>query len=333
LIDKFLLETIMRAAAVQSFGAKVELAEVPKPHPEKGQILVKILVAAINPFDWKVADGILKDKAPHVFPLILGNDAAGIVEACGEGVIEFAVGDTIFGQFLHMPLGEGPYAEYARVPASNLLMKLPEGLDIYQAAALPTAGMTALQLVETIDAAKGATILIVGATGGVGSFAVQFAAARGFHVVATARADQSARMTKLGAAAIVDHTVAPLPEQIRRLYPEGLDGLIDLMSDASGFSALTAQVRPGGMALTTAFVSDDEQLQRLSLKGGNFELNADRHLLGRLVQETASGRLHVPVDRKIKLGDVPEVIEDSRRGRSAGKTLVLFDDERGLLNH
>lgn len=314
----------MRAAVVQSFGAKVEVAEIPKPHPEKGQILVKVLVAAVNPFDWKVADGILKGKAPHVFPLVLGNDAVGVVEACGEGVNEFAVGDTIFGQFLHMPLGEGPYAEYARVPASNLLLKLPDGLDIYQAAALPTAGMTALQLVETIDAPQGATILIVGATGGVGSFAVQFAVARGFNVIATARSTQSARMRELGAGVIVDHTIAPLPAQIRQLYPKGLDGLIDLMSDAADFSALAAQVRKGGAALTLAFVADDAELKRLSLKGGNFELDADRGLLERLVQKAVSGQLHVPVDRKIKLEEVPGVIESSRKGRSSGKTLIVL---------
>lgn len=314
----------MRAAVVQSFGAKVELAEIPRPLPEKGQILVRILAAAVNPFDWKVADGILKGKAPHVFPLVLGNDAAGIVEACGEDVHQFSVGDTVFGQFLHMPLGEGPYAEYARVPATNLLMRLPEGLDIYQAAALPTAGMTALQLVETIDAPEGATILVVGATGGVGSFVVQFAAERGFNVIATARSTQSARMSNLGAAAIIDHTRAPLPDQIRRLYPEGLDGLIDLMSGAADFSALAAQVRKGGAALTTAFVADENEVRKLSLKGGNFELAADRTLLDRLVQHISAGKIQVPVDRTISLEDVPQTIESSRQGRSAGKTLIVF---------
>lgn len=314
----------MRAAVVQSFGAKVELAEIPRPLPEKGQILVRILAAAVNPFDWKVADGILKGKAPHVFPLVLGNDAAGIVEACGEDVHQFAVGDTVFGQFLHMPLGEGPYAEYARVPATNLLMRLPEGLDIHQAAALPTAGMTALQLVETIDAPEGAAILVVGATGGVGSFVVQFAAERGFNVIATARFTQSARMSSLGAAAIIDHTLAPLPDQIRRLYPEGLDGLIDLMSGAADFSALAAQVRKGGAALTTAFVADEAQIQKLSLKGGNFELAADRALLDRLVQHKRAGQIQVPVDRTISLEETPQTIESSRQGRSAGKTLIVF---------
>jgi NADPH:quinone reductase len=314
----------MRAAAVESFGAKVELVDVPRPQAGKGQMLVKIRAAAINPFDWKVADGILKGKAPHVFPLILGNDAAGTVEFCGEGVTGFSVGDTIFGQFLHMPLGEGPYAEYARVPASNLLRKLPDTLDVLKAAALPTAGMTALQMVENLGLPEGATILIVGATGGVGSFAVQLASARGYRVIATARAAKAARMSGFGAIATIDHTVFPLPEQLRSLYPGGIDGLIDLMSDAAQFAALAAQVKKGGTAFTTAFVAGDSDLQQLSLQGGNFELSADQALLDRLVDHAAKGRLTVPVDRTISLEEVPATIEQSRKGRSSGKTLITF---------
>ncbi|MEP7456251.1 NADP-dependent oxidoreductase [Phyllobacterium sp. SB3] len=315
----------MRAAAVEAFGAKVELIELPKPEARSDQILVKISVAAINPFDWKVADGILKGKAPHVFPLVLGNDAAGVVEYCGEDVTGFSAGDTIFGQFLHMPLGEGPYAEYARVPASNLLKKLPEALDIFQAAALPTAGMTALQMVENLDLPEGATILVVGATGGVGSFAVQLGAAKGLKVVATARAGKAARMSEFGAVATIDHTASPVSEQIRQLYPEGIDGLIDLMSGDAEFSALASQVKKGGTAFTTAFVADDVQLKELSLKGGNFELSADHELLDRLIGHVASGHVTILVDRTISLDDVPEAIEESRKGRSAGKTLIKFD--------
>ncbi|MHC1550679.1 NADP-dependent oxidoreductase [Phyllobacterium sp. K27] len=314
----------MRAAAVQAFGGHVELVDVPKPQAKNDQLLVKISAAAINPFDWKVADGILKGKAPHVFPLILGNDAAGVVESCGEDVTGFSVGDMIFGQFLHMPLGEGPYAEYARVPASNLLIKLPDGLDVLQAAALPTAGMTGLQMVENLDLPKGSTVLIVGATGGVGSFAVQLAAARGLKVIATARAAKAGKMSEFGAIATIDHTASPVSEQLRQLYPDGIDGLIDLMSDAAEFSALAAQVKQGRTAFTTAFVADDSELQRLSLKGGNFEVSADHDLLRRLVDHVTAGRLTVPIDQIVSLEDVPENIEKSRAGRSAGKTLIKF---------
>ncbi|EJN02424.1 NADP-dependent oxidoreductase [Phyllobacterium sp. YR531] len=312
----------MRAAAVPSFGAKVELIEVTKPQPKNDQILVKILVAAINPFDWKVADGILEGKAPHVFPLVLGNDAAGIVESCGADVTNFSAGDTIFGQFLHMPLGEGPYAEYARVPASNLLKKLPGTLDILQAAALPTAGMTALQMIEQLELPKGSTVLIVGATGGVGSFAVQLASTLGLKVIATARAAKAAHMSEFGATATIDHTSSAVSEQLRQLYPEGIDGLIDLMSDAAEFSALASQVRKGGTAFTTAFVANDSELQKLSLKGGNFELSADHELLDRLVDHVVKGGVIVPVDKVISLDEVPETVEQSRKGRSAGKTLI-----------
>lgn len=315
----------MRAAAVESFGAKVELVELPKPQAKSDQILVKISVAAINPFDWKVADGIIKGKAPHVFPLVLGNDAAGVVEFCGEDVTSFSVGDTIFGQFLHMPLGEGPYAEYARVPASNLLKKLPETLDIFQAAALPTAGMTALQMIENLNLPKGATILVVGATGGVGSFAVQLGAAQGLKVIATARASKATRMAEFGAIVTIDHTSSLVSEQLRQLYPDGIDGLIDLMSDAEEFSALASQVKKGGTAFTTAFVADDAGLQKLSLKGGNFELVADHALLDRLTDHVVSGRVIVPVDQIISLEEVPANIEHSREGHSAGKTLIKFD--------
>jgi NADPH:quinone reductase-like Zn-dependent oxidoreductase len=312
----------MRAIAVDKVKGDPRLVEIPKPQPKPNQLLVKIATTAINPFDWKVADGILGDAMPYVFPLVLGQDAAGTVAAVGEKVSRFKAGDRVFGQFFHAPIGEGTFAEYAVVPETGAIAVLPKGVSEEIGAAMPTAGMTALALVEALELKPGAGVLIVGATGGVGSFATQLAAAKGYHVLVTAGPEDAERLRGLGAAETFDHQRGDLSAQMKDKYPQGIGGLIDLASGAPAFAVLAQLVHKGGPALTTVGAADANAMQTQGLRGGNFQLRANAQLLHTLAQTVESGRLTVPIEATIALEAVPAAIARSRAGHSKGKTVI-----------
>jgi NADPH:quinone reductase-like Zn-dependent oxidoreductase len=313
----------MKAVAVSAFRATPEVMELPKPEVRPGTLLIRVSAAGMNPFDWKMIDGILDGHVPHQFPLILGVDGAGIVEAVGEGVSRFKPGDRIYGQFIHNPIGEGSYAEYAIVPETAAITHAPSSIPLETAAAVPTSGMTAQQLLDHAGLQKGQTLLILGATGGVGSFAVQLAAAQGLHVIATAAGAGAAdRMRALGAALVIDYVKEPVAAQVKAAYPDGIDGLIDLMSNKENFSTLAGLVKKGGSAWTTAFVADSEALKARGIKGGNFETKSTPASLDQLTALIDSSKLHVPVEIVVALEDAPEALAKSRLGRAKGKTVI-----------
>jgi NADPH:quinone reductase-like Zn-dependent oxidoreductase len=313
----------MRAIAVDKLKGEPRLIDVSQPVPKPEQLLVKIDATAINPFDWKVSDGIMEGVMPAVFPLILGQDAAGTVTAVGNRVTRFKPGDKVFGQFFHPPVGEGTFAEYAVVPETAPLALLPPEINAAIAAALPTAGMTALAMIEALDLKPKARVLIVGATGGVGSFATQLAAAKGFQVLATASADEADRMRTLGASEVFEPRKGNLAEEIKRSHPDGIDGLIDLVSDGPALAALSEIVRNGGCVLTTVFTADEKALRGRGIRGGNFQLKSNSALLERLAETVKSGKLTVPIDSTISLEAAPAAIARSRAGHARGKTVIL----------
>ena len=179
----------MRAITVNEYGAAPALTEMPDPRPGSGQLLIRTEAAGMNPMDRTIANGGWKAQMPASFPLILGADLAGVIEAVGEGAGRFLPGDEVFGQLLIVPLGTaGTYAEYVAVTEDAPLARLPKGLEPSIAAALPTAGVTALEIVESVEPLTSKTVLMVGAAGGVGSFATQLAANAGAQVIAVAPA-------------------------------------------------------------------------------------------------------------------------------------------------
>ena len=219
----------MRAVTVNEYGATPALMEIPAPTPGAGQVLIKLRAAGMNPMDRTLSSGAWKPM-PATFPMVLGADGAGAVEKLGEGASRFSVGDDLFGQWLIAPLGSsGTYAEYVAVAEDAPLAGVPSGLDDVVAAALPTAGGAGLALVDLVEPLAEKTALIVGAGGGVGSFATQFAANAGANVIANVRAHDAERMRAYGATETIDHTAVALPDAVRQAHPDGIDVLIDLV--------------------------------------------------------------------------------------------------------
>jgi len=276
----------------------------------------------MNPFDWKIADGALEGHRPHVFPLVLGVDAAGTVEAAGPDVKKFRPGDRVVGQFLHDPVGIGTYAERTSVPEAIGIVRAPESIPFAEAAALPTAGMTALAGLDSLGLSRGQSLVIVGASGGVGSFATQMASARGLRVTAVARASSAARLRAFGAEEIVDPTATDVLGALKRAHPDGADGLLDAMSDRSGLERFATVVRPGSMVVSTTFAADVASLARYGIHGVNLNMVPDAVLMDRLLGEVLSHGLKVPLERRVSLAEAPTALEELKAGRGRGKTVV-----------
>jgi NADPH:quinone reductase len=164
------------------------------------------------------------------------------------------------------------------------LARVPAGLDDVDAAALPTAGGAALPLIDLLEPFADETVLIVGAGGGVRSFATQFAVNAGGNVIANVRVRDAERMRAYGAIETIDHPAIPLLEGVRQEHPDGIDALIDLVSDADGFAALASLVRPGGTAVTTQYVAVQEGLGAAGITGINFALPASSELFERVAE-------------------------------------------------
>jgi NADPH:quinone reductase len=313
----------MRAVAVEGFGAAPQLMELPKPTPGAGEVLVRLNAGGMNPFDWKIANGTLKGR-PHVFPLILGVDGAGTVEAVGRAVDRFRVGDRIFGSFLHDPVGTGTYTEYAPVPQRNAVARIPDALSDRDAAALPTAGITAFEALSQLEPAEGGgSLLVVGASGGIGSIALLLAHGRGVRVIAVARPASSERLLAHGASAVVDPTLPGWPDRVRALAPKGVDAALDLMSNSAGFGQTAALVRPGGRAGSTIGAAEGAAVPP-GVRALNINLEPSVALLDQLTKEMIDRGLNVPVERTIALQEAPAVLAEIRSGRSSGKTVILF---------
>lgn len=329
----------MRAVAVGHFGGTPTLMELPDPVAGPGEVLVRVEAASVNPMDWRMAAGEFERQLPHTFPLVLGVDAAGTVVAVGEGVGRFSVGDAVYGQFFRPPLGTGTYAEYVAVPermTTGAIGPAPMGYAASYVAALPTVGMTALGLLDAIDLQAGQSVLVVGATGGVGSTVVQLAALHDAEVVGTARPDAAMWIRDLGAVETVDHSSESIAERVRADWPDGVDALVDLASDAESFGCLTELVRDGGAAVSLVFGATSRLLEgdRISAvnyipprpgSGDTTDAMPDPskvQLLTRLTTLVETGGVKNPLQAEIRLADAPAAVARNRSGRSRGKTVI-----------
>jgi NADPH:quinone reductase-like Zn-dependent oxidoreductase len=315
----------MRAVVIPGFHQAPQVVELPVPEPGPGDVLVRVHAAGMNPFDWKVADGALEGVVEHRFPVVMGSDGAGVVEAVGADVTRFRPGDRVYGQFMKVALGVGSYAEHTVAPAEGKLALVPEGLPFTVAAALPTASVTAYQAIEAADLGPDRTILVNGASGGVGQAAVQLAAARGARVLATAPPDLADLLRDLGADEVVDFTSGPTADQVRAAHPDGIDAVLDLVSTAGQAESLVALLRPGGVIVSTNGALDPDALAEQHLRGVNLFSNVTPEVLADIAELAASGRLRVTIDAEVALSDAPDAIARARAGHARGKTVIVPD--------
>ena len=314
----------MRALHVPAAGEQPLLADLPTPEPTEGTVLIRVKAAGLNPVDNAIAAGMLAGMLPHEYPLVLGRDAAGVVEAVGPGVDHISVGDEVLGHvLLAPPVSAGTLAEYAVLPAAAVTAK-PAGLAFTTAAAIPLAGAAAVGSIDAVDPKPGQTVLVNGASGGVGSFAVQLLAARGVTVVATGTAGDTERLTQLGAAAVIDFSAGSVADQVRGRYPDGVDALVNLVGLSPDAIPLGA-VRSGGRVASTTVLPDEAALAAAGVTGSMVMAGPLTELVASLAEQAAAGTLRVVVAEVLPLDRAAEGLATLASGQATGKIVVTLD--------
>jgi NADPH2:quinone reductase len=312
----------MRAIILESFDRSPELHEVPTPQTAPNEVLVRMHASSINAFDVAVAAGMLQGMMEYQFPVTIGGDLAGVVEQVGPEVSRYGVGDEVFG-FLGKPvLHDGTWADYVASPEDTFVAPKPTSLDFLEAGALPVAGVAALMSIDALDPSEGDRVLVVGATGGVGSYAVQLAAKRGARVIATARPEDEDYVRDLGAAETIDYAQEDVVSAIRERYPDGIEGLADFVNSADGFAPLAELCAPGGHVASTLGAADAEGLAAGDVRATNVVGKPDPALLARLGELADSGRLRIPIRRTFSLEEATEGLEAFQREHKHGKFAI-----------
>lgn len=314
----------MRAVTLGNFGDPVTFSDVPTPEPAAGEARVRVKAAGLNRFDTAVASGAVKEMMDYTFPVVLGRDFAGTVDTLGEDTADVQVGDEVFG---YVPPGaslhDGALAQYVVLPA-EMLVHRPPALDVVAAAALPLAVTAALMSVEAVDPQPGDTVLIVGATGGVGSYAIQLIAARGATVLATGLPEDDERLRRLGATTVIDYrgTVA---DAVRAANADGIQGLIDLLNyPGAEHAELTRLVRDGGGVASTLNAADAESLVARNITATNIIAAPDPAVLARFADQAASGALQIDVEEVFPFEEATKGLEILANGEARGKLVVTL---------
>ncbi|WP_461035542.1 NADP-dependent oxidoreductase [Streptomyces mayteni] len=312
--------TTMRALTMYEIPGTPLPSELPDPSPAAGELLVRVAASSINGYDAAVAGGLVPHPPPD-FPFVLGKDFAGTVDAIGERVGRFSVGEAVFGVVTGTFPGTGSLAEYVTVAEEFGVARIPAGVTPTDAGALGLAGTAALDAIEAVGPAPGDLVLISGATGGVGAFALQYALSAGADVIATARPGRQADFVReLGGdrVRLVDHG-GDLLAQVRPLAPNGVSAALHF---AGNGEILAELVTAGGrMASTLGF--GPVQAAGRGFAVTEVVASPDAATLDRLAADVASGLIRVPITRTYSLAEGTQAFTDFTAG-ALGKLAVAL---------
>jgi NADPH:quinone reductase-like Zn-dependent oxidoreductase len=309
----------VKAFVLTSFDAPPEMREdLPAPRPSESQVLVRVHASSANPVDNAIAAGMLREMVEHEFPVVLGRDYAGVVEEVGSGVTRYAPGDEVYGFVPHAnpTVHDGSWAELVVVAEDESISPSPSGVDVATAGAAPLAGITALMTVDALDVAAGDTVLVVGATGGVGSLAVQLAAHAGATVLAPGLAEDDDYLRDLGVAEVLDRD-ADVAEATRERHPDGVDAVLDLVSyTPDGFEAYARALKPDGRGASPVGAAGDGPGRT------NVMAIPSPENLQRLAKVIEGGALRVPIQESYHLDDAGTALQALATRHTRGKRAI-----------
>lgn len=308
----------MKAVRFHEVGGPevLQYGEIDRPELGVGQVRLRVAASAFSAADNGMRAGFL--PIPLTLPHVPGYDVSGTIDAIGEGVDGFAIGDAVIG---FLPMGEdGGAAEYVVAPA-DVLVAAPTSVPLADAAALPSVALTAWQaLFDDGGLEAGQRVLIVGAGGVVGKYAIALAKRAGAHVIATASPRSADAVRAAGADQIIDHTEVDVLDAVS----EPVDLLLNLAPiEPAEFTALVSIVRSGGVVVsTTAWMPAPDDAER-DVRSAVVFVRSDIQRLAELVSLVDSGELHLEVTRRIPLAELPALHAEAAEGRVAGKVIVI----------
>ncbi len=310
----------MKAIAIAGPDAQPTLHDdLPTPEPVEGEVLVQVQASSVNGFDLAVANGYLQGMMEHRFPVVLGKDFAGVVEVVATGVDGLAPGDEVYGVVMKPYLGDGGFGEYLATPAA-FVAKVPAGVELATAGAFGLAGTAAIDAIDAIAPSPAETVLVAGATGGVGAIAIQLLKAKGVQVIATAATSRErAFVTELGVDDTVDYR-GDLVAAVKVLRPDGVDAALHFAGDGP---TIATALRSGGRLASTLGLTA-EQVGRGEFSVLSIMANPATATLDRLVAAVADGSIHVPIQRTYPLTDVPQALGDFAAG-TLGKLAISVE--------
>ncbi len=312
----------MKACVFHGFGdeGKLHFETINEPLPQADQVQLRMSYAGVNPVDWKIREGYFKDAMEHRFPVIPGWDGSGVITAVGSQVQGVTVGDRVFGYFRDTCVQWGSYAEKSVIKATSIA-KVPAHMSMQVAASLPVAALTAWQaLFEFANLEKGQTVLICGASGGVGSMAVQFAHLQGATVIATSSAKNQHYVKSLGADWHIDYTKESVVGAVKRKYPDGVDVVMDLVGGAVT-KEVVSLARKGGVFVsivdrTVASYASD------TLKSGFVFVYPNREQLTQIAAFYEEKKIQAPLIEELPLEQAEEAWKRVKAGHVVGKIVL-----------
>ena len=311
----------MKAIVIHEYGGPevLKYEDVPQPEPEDDQLLIRVVAAGVNPVDGMIRSGLFAKDGSRAFPIILGGDVAGVVEKIGIKVTKFKAGDPVFA-YVSLD-NSGAYAQYALVKEGEAAPK-PKSLTYVEAAGVPIVALTAWQaLVDTAKLSAGQTVLIHGGSGGVGSFAIQIAKARGARVIATASTANQDLLKELGADSAVDYTKQKFEDVAKD---------VDVVLDSIGKDTLARSygvVKKGGFIVSLVARPNQAELDKHGIRGAalSVEPNSDELAeIGRLIDEK---KIRVIVSQTLPLAEARKAQEQAATGHTRGKIVLKIADE------
>jgi NADPH:quinone reductase len=310
----------MRAFAVRSFGEAPAIHDLPVPASD-GAFLIRVKCAGVNPIDYKLL-GRLTAASPY--PFVVGIDFAGVVERVPAGERDLRVGDRIFG----MARTHGSYAEYTAVAPgvkTEPLARIPDSVTDEQAAALPVPAITALGSLELLGVTASQRLVVMGASGGVGGYAVQMARSRGAHVFATVRGDADEARC-LGAEEVYDTKAVDVIDALHAAHPEGVDAVFDLVNGSDAIRRDAEILKPGGSLVSTIQAADQGWFAGRKIRaqnvGPNVNPSASPQGLNQVARMLADGTITARVRTTVELEGAGQVLEKLRSGGVSGKAVI-----------
>ncbi len=309
----------MKAVQINTYGTNdvLEINEnAPKPSLKQGQVLVEVYAASINPVDWKIRAGYMKDMMPLNFPATLGGDFAGAVTEVGEEVSEFKVGDEVFGSAIVLNGGSGSFAQFLAANVANIAHK-PKTVNFEQAAALPLVGASAVQaLEEHIKLQSGQKILIHGGAGGIGHVAIQLAKVLGAHVATTVSANDIEFARSLGADQVIDYKRQNF-EEILKNFDAVFDTVGGKITDAS-FNVL----KKNGVIVSMLGQPNEDLAKQHGITAIGQGTNTNSSHLRRVAELVDSRKLKAEIDKIFPLEQVKEAFNYQEKNSPRGKVVL-----------
>ncbi|MBP3192868.1 NADP-dependent oxidoreductase [Natronogracilivirga saccharolytica] len=310
----------MKASYIAAFGGpdSVTTGELDRPEPGEGEVLVRVKSAGVNPVDSAIVRGMLKDFIPSEFPLIPGWDVAGVVEARGHAARRFSEGDAVYAYARRPLIQHGAFAEYISLPESYLAHS-PTNLTTEEAGGIPLAGLTAWQsLFDAGKVQKGDTVLILGASGGVGTFAVQFAKWNGARVIGVASSKNHDYLKELGADDTVDYKEGHVGEAVEKIVPAGVDMIFDCSRGEALAQSMDTLIKNGRLVSITN--SNPDRRSDIRFQYVFVEPNARQ--LEQISELADNGELKAPVTKAFRLEEAGKALEQVELLHTRGKMVI-----------